>query len=75
MMDGQHKKILDWMQSHCGITTKEACDNLRIFRLASRISEFREMPGYTVADAWEYKYDTEGKVIERWKRYWVVKDA
>ena len=44
-MGRQNKAVLEWCETHDGLTTAEATDNLRIFRLSERIRELERL-GY-----------------------------
>jgi len=40
-MSNQHKRIMDYMIMHGGITSREAADELGIMRLSARIFELK----------------------------------
>ena len=67
----QNRRILDYISLHGGITTLDAERDLGVQRLASRISDLKNL-GYPISDEWV-------KVKNRWgepcrvKRYWVAK--
>lgn len=42
-MGRQNRAVLSWLESHSGLTTAEATDNLRIFRLSERVRELERM--------------------------------
>ena len=64
----QNTKVLNYMEDHpSGITAKIATEQLRVFRLAARISELRDK-GMPIASM--YKYNPENPK-ERWKVYWL----
>ena len=46
-MKAQTQKVLEYLESHVGITPREAYDNLGIYRLSARIWELRDA-GYPI---------------------------
>ena len=42
-MGRQNALVLDWLEHHDGLTTAEATDSLRIFRLSERVRELERM--------------------------------
>lgn len=62
--------IIEYIEEHGSITDIQATE-LGIRRLAARIWDIRHLMGIPVKDAWEYKYDDRGKIIKKWKVYWI----
>mgnify|MGYP001618268327 CR=1 FL=1 len=42
-MGRQNRNLLNWLESHDGISTLEAMENLRICRLSERIREIEQL--------------------------------
>lgn len=66
----QKGKILGYCAEHGSITIREAFE-LDINSPSKRISELRHSPDYVVDDITEYKYNDEGKVETKFKRYFI----
>lgn len=66
----QNQAILDYMRDHGAISPHEAFAQLGIMRLAARIHDLRES-GVAIKDQMVSKTDSAGKVVKRWKEYWV----
>lgn len=69
--EAQKKQILNWMLSGYVITQRIATDQFDCTRLGARIYDLRQ-DGVTIQDGWEYKRDKDGRVIKKWKRYWIA---
>lgn len=69
--NSQCGRLLKKLQRKRGITSLEAFQELGITSLHRRLTDLREM-GYEIGDQWHYKTDADGKVITRWKVYWLV---
>lgn len=67
----QKGKILGYCAEHGSITIREAF-GLDINSPSKRISELRHSPEYVVDDITEYKYNDEGKVETKFKRYFIT---
>ena len=67
----QKAKILSYCEQHGSITIREAFTELDINSPSKRISELRNSGKYKVRDVDEVKTDKDGKVINRWKRYFI----
>lgn len=63
--------VLEYIREHGSITDVEAYEGYGIRRLSARIWDLRHIHGIEIKDAWEYKYDNRGKVIKKWKVYWI----
>ena len=66
----QNEAILDYIKRHGSITPMEAMTHLGIMRLASRISELKQL-GVDVRDKMIYRRNENG-VMKKWKEYWVA---
>lgn len=69
--EAQKKQILNWMLSGYVITQMIATERFDCTRLGARIYDLRQ-DGVPVQDGWEYKLDKDGKVVKKWKRYWIA---
>ena len=67
----QRGKILDYCAEHGSITVRDAYEKLRINSPTKRISELRNSSAYTVDDIYEYVLNDEGKVENKFKRYFI----
>ncbi|MDD1621954.1 MAG: helix-turn-helix domain-containing protein [Methylococcaceae bacterium] len=55
----QHKRVLDWLQSH-PLTTHQAYLELDVFHPAARVLELREQ-GHNIVTHWETVYTGKAK--------------
>lgn len=65
----QIRRIIGYLETHNGITSYEAIKHISVMRLASRISDMKNL-GYVVHDAWvsgENKYGEKYRA----KKYWI----
>lgn len=69
--EAQKKQILNWMLSGYVITQMIATERFDCTRLGARIYDLRH-DGVPVQDEWEYKLDNKGKVVKKWKKYWIA---
>jgi hypothetical protein len=67
----QQMKIVSYCERHGSITIREAFTKLDINSPSKRISELRNSGKYKVSSIDETKTDKNGKVINRWKRYFI----
>ena len=67
----QIEAIVDYMKHTGPITSRGAMLNLGVGRLASRIGEMKEL-GYDVRDKMVYQRDKDGKLVKKWKEYWLA---
>ena len=67
----QALKAIQYMTEHGFIDNEHAFEALRITRLGAVIWYIRNKLNVVVHDEWQFKYDDKGKVISRWKRYWL----
>lgn len=68
--DTQCRAILRYMSETGPITQRIASELFGCDRLASRICDLKQS-GVQIASGWDYKIDADGKVVKRWKRYWI----
>ena len=71
--EAQAKQILHYMESGNSITDAIARDLFSCSRLGARIWDLRHN-GVPVQDEFEYKLDDNGKVVKKWKKYWIAAD-
>lgn len=70
--EAQTKQILRYMESGRRITDAKARAFFGCSRLAARIADLRGA-GAEIRDEWEYKVDGDGKVVRKWKAYWIAR--
>ncbi len=70
----QKAKILRFMEAGNSITDAIARDLFECSRLGARIWDLRH-DGVPVQDEFEYKFDNNGKVVKKWKKYWIARSA
>lgn len=68
--DAQTRQILRFMEEGNAITGRLAFISFGCMRLPARIADLKAA-GIPVIDEWEYEYDERGKVIRKWKKYWI----
>jgi hypothetical protein len=68
----QKGKILGYCAEHGSITIRDAFEKLHINSPSKRISELRKSEDYVVTDITQYKYNDEGKVETKFKRYFIT---
>lgn len=73
MKNSQKMEILEYLQTHNGITQREAIDNFGCLRLAARISDLRE-DGHNILSARIKVKDPHGNPTQV-ARYSLVKGA
>lgn len=69
--EAQKRQILNWMQAGYAVTQQIAYDRFQCTRLGARIWDLKH-DGVPVQDGWEYELDKDGKVVKKWKRYWIA---
>lgn len=67
----QCEQVLNHIRERGRITDVEAFTRFKIRRLSARIWDIRHKMGIDIKDSWEYKYDNKGKVIEKYKAYFI----
>ena len=68
--ENQCRAILRYMQEVGPITQRIASRELDCDRLGARIWDLKH-DGVQISDGWDYKLDEHGKVLKKWKRYWL----
>lgn len=66
----QIKRILEYMQTHDGISQYDAIKEISVMRLASRICDMRRL-GYNISDKWVTGTNKYGEKY-RAKKYWLA---
>lgn len=69
--ESQTRKIRIYMEAGNSITGIEALEKFDCMRLPARVSDMRR-DGVPVVDDWEYELDENGKVVKKWKKYWIA---
>lgn len=69
--ENQKKQIMCYMSAGYEITPREASRLFDCERLGARIWELRQ-EGVPIRDGWVYKRDEKGKVLKKWKKYWLA---
>lgn len=67
----QKNRVLDYSQTHNGITQAEAYDAFGCLRLSERIRELADL-GYKIEKVWEEDLNRYGEKV-RYVRYFVTK--
>ena len=70
--ENQCRQILRYMEDVGPITQRIASREIDCDRLGARIWDLKH-DGVPVQDGWEYKLDESGKVVKKWKKYWIAK--
>lgn len=65
----QNERLINYLKSGRGITSKEAADMLGIQRLSGRIFDLKRM-GLEIVEAWETSKNRYGDIV-RYKRYFL----
>lgn len=71
MIEAQKRQIYAFMAEGHAITQRIASRRFNCDRLGARIWELRHEDGVPVQSAFEYKLDENGKVVKKWKKYWI----
>lgn len=69
----QCDRVLEYMQTHNGITDNDARDFLHLNRLSGRIYDLKKR-GYMIGKHWEKGKNVYGDLI-RYARYYLVKEG
>lgn len=69
--EAQKIQILQYMLNGNSITDATARDLFNCSRLGARIWDLKH-DGIPVQDEYEYKLDDNGKVVKKWKKYWIA---
>lgn len=57
-----------------GLTGLDMLYRFGVLSHTRRIRDLREQ-GYPIGDKWEHKTDERGKVVKKWKRYFLPREA
>lgn len=68
--DNQKRRIYDFMAAGNEITQRIASRMFDCDRLGARIWELKR-DGVPVQSEFEYKLDENGRVVKKWKKYWI----
>lgn len=68
--EAQKRQILRYMEAGNCITDATARELFNCSRVGARIYDLKQ-DGVPVQDEFEYAYDIYGKVIKKWKKYWI----
>ena len=71
--EAQTRKLLRYMMNGGVVTQRTASDLFDCERLGARVWDLRHLHGIPVLDDWDYKYDANGKVVKKWKKYWLAR--
>lgn len=69
--EAQTRKILNYMLAGNSTTSYDAVGRFKCMRLSARIKDLR-YAGVPVLDDWEYELDENGKVVKKWKKYFLA---
>ena len=70
----QNRQSLRHMAAGNKVTDATARELFRCSRISARVYDLRHA-GIPVLDEWEYEYDPDGKVVKKWKAYWIAASA
>lgn len=68
--ENQCKQILSFISEGKSITQQVAVKEFGCYRLGARVWDLRNA-GFPIGDEWEYQTDNKGKVLKKWKRYYL----
>lgn len=72
MGEGKRQQLLEHLKKHPhGITGLEMVTRFGLLNYKNDIYVLRNR-GVNIADVWEEKLDDRGRVVERWKRYYIA---
>ena len=69
--EAQNRLILRYMEDGNSITDATARELFDCSRVGARIWDIRHLMGIQVKDVWEYQLNEKGKVVKKWKRYYL----
>lgn len=69
--ESQAIETIQYINEHGFIDNERAFEALRITRLGAVIWYIRHKLNIVVKDEWQYKHDSKGRIIKKWKRYWI----
>ena len=70
--ESQTRQLQQYMETGKPITGLEALTLFGCIRLAARVADLKQA-GVPVMDEWEFKLDQNGKVVKKWKKYWIAR--
>lgn len=70
--ESQKIQILQFMLNGNAVTDAIARELFGCSRVGARIWELRHEDNIPVLDDFEYSYDQNGKVVKKWKKYWIA---
>ena len=71
MIEAQTRAIQRYMEAGHKITQRIASREFDCDRLGARIWDLRNA-GVPALDEWEYRRDEKGRVVKKWKKYWIA---
>lgn len=69
--EAQKRKILHYMEAGYCITSYDAIGRFDCTRLSALIKELKD-DGVPILYEWEYELDENGKVVKKWKKYFIA---
>lgn len=69
--ESQAARIHSYMAGGGVLTQRIASRMFDCDRLGARIYDLKRA-GVPVKDGWEYRIDAAGRVVKKWKRYWIA---
>lgn len=69
--ESQERQLRLYMEAGNTITGLEALTMFGCMRLPARVADMKKN-GVPVHDDWEYELDENGKVVKKWKKYWIA---
>lgn len=70
-IEAQNHQILQALKNEpAGLTGLDMLHRFGALSHTRRVRDLREK-GYPVGDVWEYQLDERGKIVKKWKRYFL----
>ena len=69
--ENQKRRIYDYMLAGNEITQRLAFELFDCDRLGARIWDLKHHDGVPVQSEFVYKLNENGKVVKKWKKYWI----
>lgn len=69
--ESQERQLQQYMEAGNTVTGLEALNLFGCMRLPARVADMKKN-GVPVQDDWEYELDENGKVVKKWKKYWIA---
>ena len=69
--EAQTRLILRHMEAGEEITGMEAYELYNCMRLPARIADLKKS-GVSINSCFDYELDERGKVVKKWKKYWIA---